>query len=151
MKPFGRRKCVSCRKLFVPDARNRRHQRCCGKASCRQERKAASDRRWRGKPQNREYWSGPENTARVRAWQKAHPGYWKRRKKKARVLQVVCAPEAFVRERDNSKVLQDVWRMQPPLLLGPISKITGTVLHTDMAEITGQLIANGRALVGPNH
>jgi hypothetical protein len=41
--------------------------------------------------------------------------------------------------------------MQPPLLLGLISKITGTVLHTDMAEITGQLIANGRALVGPNH
>jgi hypothetical protein len=51
----------------------------------------------------------------------------------------------------NPKVLQDVWRMQPPLLLGLISRITGTLLHTDMAEITGQLIANGRALVGPNH
>ena len=151
MKPFGRRKCVSCRKLFVPDARNRRHQRCCGKASCRQERKAASDRRWRGKPQNREYWSGPENAARARAWQKAHPGYWKRRKKRVRVLQVVCAVEPIGREEDNSKVLQDVWRMQPPLLLGLISKITGTVLHTDMAQITGQLIASGRALVGPNH
>jgi hypothetical protein len=151
MKPFVRRKCVSCKKLFVPEARNRRHQRCCGKASCRQARKAASDRRWRGRPENREYWSGPENSARVRAWQKAHPGYWKERKKRARVLQVVCAPEVFALQADNSKVLQDVWRMQPPLLLGLISKITGTVLHTDMAEITGQLIANGRALVGPNH
>ncbi len=151
MKPFGRRKCVSCKKLFVPDARNRRHQRCCGEPSCRRERKAESDRRWRTKPENREYWSGPENAARARAWQKAHPGYWKRRKKKARLLQVVCAPEAIVGEADKTKVLQDVWRAQPPLLLGLISRITGTVLHTDMAAITGQLIANGRALVGPNH
>ena len=151
MKPSGRRKCVSCKKLFVPEARNRRHQLCCGKTSCRLARKAASDRRWRGKPENREYWSGPENAARVRAWQKAHPGYWKERKKRARVLQVVCATEAVGCEEDNSKVLQDVWRTQPPLLLGLISRITGTVLHTDMAEITGQLIASGRALVGPNH
>jgi hypothetical protein len=151
MKPSGRRKCVSCKKLFVPEARNRRHQRCCGKASCRQERKATSDRRWRAKPENREYWSGPENAARVRAWQKAHPGYWKERRKRAQVLQVICAPEALTLQADNSKVLQDVWRMQPPLLLGLISKITGTVLHTDMAQITGQLIASGRALVGPNH
>jgi hypothetical protein len=151
MKPFGRRKCVSCKKLFVPEARNRRHQRCCGKESCRRARKASSDRRWRGKRENREYWSGPQNAARVRAWQKAHPGYWKGRKKRARVLQVVCAPEVFALQADNPKVLQDVWRMQPPLLLGLISRITGTLLHTDMAEITGQLIANGRALVGPNH
>ena len=151
MKRRGRRKCVSCKKLFVPEARNRRHQRCCGKVRCRQERKAASDRRWRGRPENQEYWSGPENAARVRAWQKANPGYWKRRKKKARVLQVVCAPEVIALQADSLKVLQDVWRMQPPLLLGLISRITGSVLQHDMAQITGQLIANGRALVGPNH
>jgi len=73
MKPSGRRKCVCCKKLFMPDARNRRHQRWCAKASCRQARKTASDRRWRGRPENREYWSGPESAARVRAWQKAQP------------------------------------------------------------------------------
>ena len=151
MKPRSRRKCVSCKKLFVPEARNRRHQRCCAKVSCRQERKAASDRRWRSRPENREYWSGPENAARARAWQKAHPDYWKKRKKRARVLQVVCADQPIDLQEDNYKVLQDVWRMQPPLLLGLISRITGTVLHTDMAQITGQLIASGRALVGPNH
>ena len=89
-------------------------------------------RRWRGRPENREYWSGPENVARARAWQKEHPNYAKGRKK--RVV-----------------VLQNVWQTQPPLLLGLISRITGSVLQHDMAEITGQLIANGRALVGPNH
>jgi hypothetical protein len=151
MKPRSRRKCVSCKKLFVPEARNQRHQRCCAGVSCQRERKAASDRRWRSRPENREYWSGPENAARARAWQKAHPGYWKKRKKRARVLQVVCAAQPVGLEKDEPKVLQEVWRMQPPLLLGLISKITGTVLHTDMAQITGQLIASGRALVGPNH
>ena len=151
MKPRGRRKCVCCKKLFVPDARNGRHQRCCATVSCRRELQAASDRRWRSQPQNREYWSGPENAARARAWQKAHPGYWKKRKKSARVLQVVCATEPIGLVEDKPKVLQDVWQMQPPLLLGLISKITGTVLHTDMAQSTGQLIASGRALVGPNH
>jgi len=151
MKPGGRRKCLWCNKLFVPDPRNLRHQRCCGKVICRRQRKAGSDRRWRGKPENREYWSGRENAARARAWQKAHPNYWKGRKKRVRVLQVVCAVEPIDCEEDSPKVLQDVWRMQPPLLLGLISKITGSVLHTDMAQITGQLIASGRALVGPNH
>ena len=151
MKPRGRRKCLCCKKLFVPDARNRRHQRHCAKAACQQTRTAAAVRRWRGRPENRKYWHGDHNAARARAWQKANPGYWKRRKKRARVLQVVCGPEVFALQADNPKVLQDVWRMQPPLLLGLISKITGSVLQHDMAQITGQLIASGRALVGPNH
>jgi len=150
MKPRGRRKCLCCKKLFLPDPRNQRHQRHCAKGSCQKERKAASDRQWRGRPENREYWSGPENAARARSWQKANPGYWKRRKKRAAFLQVVCGTEPNEEQRDNVKVLQDVWRAQPPILLGLISKITGTVLQADMAQITGQLIASGRALVGPN-
>jgi hypothetical protein len=59
--------------------------------------------------------------------------------------------ETIERQGDNPEVLQNVWRTQPPLLLGLISKITGSVLQHDMAQITGQLIASGRALVGPNH
>ena len=94
---------------------------------------------------------GPENAVRARAWQKAHPNYWKGRKKRAVVLQNVCRLKVVAVEQDNSEVLQNVWRTQPPLLLGLISKITGSVLQHDIAQITGQLIASGRALVGPNH
>jgi hypothetical protein len=151
MKPFGRRKCLGCKKLFVPDPRNRRHQRHCGKLACQQTRSMAAVRRWRGRPENRAYWSGPENAARARAWQKEHPNYYKGRKKRVVVLQNVCRLEAVAVEQDNPKVLQNVWQTQPPLLLGLISRITGSVLQHDMAQITGQLIANGRALVGPNH
>jgi hypothetical protein len=151
MKPFGRRKCVSCKKLFVPDPRNRRHQRHCGKPACQKTRNTAAVRRWRGRAANRQYWSGPDNAARARAWQQANPEYWKRPKKRAIVLQHVCRTEAIDGQGDKLEVLQNVWRTQPPLLLGLISKITGSVLQHDMAEITGQLIASGRALVGPNH
>jgi hypothetical protein len=151
MKPLGRRKCLCCKKLFAPDPRNRRHQWHCGKPACQQTRSTAAVRRWRGRAENREYWSGPENAVRARAWQKAHPNYWKGRKKRAVVLQNVCRLKVVAVEQDNSEVLQNVWRTQPPLLLGLISKITGSVLQHDMAQITGQLIASGRALVGPNH
>jgi hypothetical protein len=111
---------------------------------------AGAVRRWRGRPENRKYWHGEDNAARARAWQKANPGYWKRRKKRGRVLQIVCGAQLDEQQEDDSEVLQNVWRTQPPLLLGLISKITGTVLQHDMAQITGQLIASGRALVGPN-
>jgi hypothetical protein len=151
MKPRGRRKCLCCNKLFVADPRNQRHQRYCAKQSCQKTRGTAAVRRWRGRPENRQYWSGPENAARARAWQKANPQYWKRRKKRVVVLQNVCQMEAIVKQQDSSEVLQNVWRTQPPLLLGLISRITGSILQHDMAQITGQLIASGRALVGPNH
>src|ERR1700677_490894 len=105
MKPLGRRKCLCCKKLFVPDPRNRRHQWHCAKAACQQTRTAAAVRRGGGRPETRKYWHGDDNAARARAWQKAHPGYWKCRKKRARVLQVVCAVKVVVLEQDNPEVL----------------------------------------------
>ena len=78
MKPYRKRKCLHCRELFRPDPRNLRHQRYCSKLACRQASKAASQRRWLGKAQNRNYFRGAINGQRVRAWRAAHPGYWKR-------------------------------------------------------------------------
>ena len=151
MSPRSRRKCLCCKTLFIPDPRNRHHQRHCSKLECQQVRNTAASRRWRARPENRDHWLGEWNAARVREWQKAHPGYWKKRKKKGAVLQNVCCAQGTGDKEDKPEVLQDVWTAQPPLLLGLISKITGSVLQHDMAQVTGQLIASGRALVGPNH
>ena len=41
-----RRKCKCCLKLFLPDPRNRRHQRYCSVPRCRAASKAASQARW---------------------------------------------------------------------------------------------------------
>ena len=70
-----RRKCRHCGQLFRPDPRNLRHQRYCSAKECRRASKAASQRRWLAKTENRDYFSGPEQVARVRIWRDAHPGY----------------------------------------------------------------------------
>ena len=60
-----RRKCRHCGQLFRPDPRNLRHQRYCSAKECRRASKAASQRRWLAKAENRDYFSGPGQVARV--------------------------------------------------------------------------------------
>ncbi len=74
-----RRKCLNCGRLFRPDPRNRRHQRYCSAPDCRKASKAVSHARWLSKPQNRDYFCGPEHAVRVRAWRAANPGDARRR------------------------------------------------------------------------
>ena len=62
-----RRKCRHCGQLFRPDPRNLRHQRYCSAKECRRASKAASQRRWLAKAENRDYFRGPEQMARVTA------------------------------------------------------------------------------------
>ena len=82
-----RRKCRHCGQLFRPDPRNLRHQRYCSAKECRRVSKAASQRRWLAKAENRDYFRGPEHVARVRAWRTAHPGYAREKSSRRRALQ----------------------------------------------------------------
>jgi hypothetical protein len=61
-----RRKCKCCRRLFVPDPRNLRHQCYCSQPLCRAASKAASQARWLARPQNQDYFRGPGHVARDR-------------------------------------------------------------------------------------
>ncbi len=72
-----RRKCRHCKKFFIPDPRNAKRQHYCREAPCRAASKAASQRRWLSKPENRDAFKGPEHVARVQRWRDAHPGYAK--------------------------------------------------------------------------
>ena len=65
-------KCANCHQRFRADARNAWHQRYCKEAACRAASKAASQRRWLDKPENHDYFCGPEQVARVRAWREEH-------------------------------------------------------------------------------
>lgn len=78
MDGIKRCKCVNCHQAFRPEPRNAWHQRYCGASACRAASKAASQRHWLAKPENREYFRGPEHVERVRAWRQAHPGYSRR-------------------------------------------------------------------------
>jgi hypothetical protein len=63
-----RRKCKCCRRLFVPDPRNLRHQCYCSQPPYRAASKAASQARWLARPQNQDYFRGPDHVARVKDW-----------------------------------------------------------------------------------
>ena len=137
----------------MPDARNRQRQRYCAKVLCRRASKAASQRRWVSQPANADYFRDAENAARARAWQAAHPGYWKKRRLRALVvLQEDCrtqaAPAAQVTVPDDGVVLQDDWLRQPPLLIGLIAHLAGVTLQEDIAAMTGRLLAIGHAVLG---
>jgi hypothetical protein len=153
MYPAGERKCACCEVFFTPDARNRVRQRYCAKGSCRRASKAASQQRWLSRSENTNYFRDVENAARVRAWQAAHPGYWKKRRKRpGGVLQDDCppqpAPAQQVAASDGGAVLQEDWQRQPPLVIGLIAHLAGFTLQEDIAAMTGRLIAKGQAVLG---
>lgn len=70
-----RKTCANCQLLFRADARNAWHQQYCKEPACRAASKTASQQRWCAKPENRDYFRGPDNVARVRTWREQHPGY----------------------------------------------------------------------------
>ena len=74
-------------------------------------RNTAASRRWRARPENRDHWLGEWNAARVREWQKAHPGYWKKRKKKGAVLQNVCCAQGTGDKEDKPE--SDIEKEEP--------------------------------------
>ncbi len=157
MKPEPRRcKCLHCRKLFVPDARNRGRQKYCADPACRQASKAASQRRWASQPQNRDYFRGPAHVRRVQQWRQEHPGYWQHPAQKSRrTLQETClvqppgavavAPEAW--PEPSGPALQDLCRVPTPLLVGLIAQFSDTALQEDIVTFTRRLIAKGQTIL----
>ena len=121
--------CLHCRKKHACDPRNRRQQCYCGKPECRRASKAASQRRWVGKPENENYFRGAENIERVRQWRKEHPGYWRRKKS------------------GKQDALQDLCRSQPALLVGIISMMTGHGLQEDIAASARSFLTRGEDIL----
>ena len=152
MHSKGSCQCQHCGEFFVPDARNRTRQRVCGKPPCRKARKAQTQRRWRQRPDNADYFRGSHHVERVQAWRRAHPGYWRRGRKGSGALQDTLIAQVAVQrretEQDDGAALQDAWDAQPPLLVGLISHLAGSALQADIAEMTRRLHSRGRAVLG---
>lgn len=145
-----RTRCRHCGELFRADARNHGRQKYCAKPQCRRAGKAARQRRWLDQPQNRDYFRGPQNAARARAWQRAHPHYWKQHRRiKQRVLQDAWSAQASdLPEQSVSLALQDVCRAQAPVLIGLIAHLSDSLLQEDIATASRRLLQRGRDLLG---
>src|SRR3990172_6412266 len=129
-------KCLSCNKLFRADARNARHQKYCCEPNCRKASKAASRCAWLAKPDNQDYFRGPENVVRVQAWRAAHPQYWRRpagqRAQKLVALQDVCHTQPIEITHDSESLL-------PPALKD--------TLQDDMVRSTRRLVELGQDIL----
>lgn len=142
-------KCLCCGDIFTVDVRNRGRQKYCPKRPCRAAGKAARQRRWLGKPENRDYFSGPEHVQRVRVWRAQHPGYWRAHRRGRRValqdalkLQVVEPTEDLA-----CRALQDALRSQGPVLIGLIAHLSDSALQEDIASTTRRLLELGQDIL----
>jgi hypothetical protein len=141
MEKIEKKKCCNCRRLFLPDHRNKNKQEYCDRAPCRKASKAASQKKWLSKPENADYFLGPENIERVQKWRQKTPGYWKRKKNKI-ALQDLLALQIAENNKDNDQfdvqsenhALQDLLISQPAVIIGLISNITGSALQDDIAR-----------------
>lgn len=157
MRPKRTRACCHCREAFVPDRRNRDRQRYCGREKCRRASKAASQRRWLNKPENRDHFRGKANVERVQRWRQKHPGYWKSSRQKT---DPAPKEEWSTQDVDNQGVkpsrdlvtedqpLQDLSVSQLLVLAGLISMITGSTLQDHIAEMLRRLEDRGRDVLG---
>jgi len=138
-----KRKCKHCNNYFQPDHRSGVRQKFCTKAACRKASKAESQRRWRHMPQNRDYFKGPLNVARVRRWRESHPGYWRKPPQPQNTLQdslPVKIVDSMAVAQDLAKdALQDVLSAQDLVLLGLFAQLSGSALQDDIAAYARRL------------
>ena len=145
-------KCLQCNEEFVADPRNRWHQRYCRKPACQRASKADSQRRWTGKPGNKTYFSGAENTERVRVWRLANPNYRRKKISAAEsVLQDVLNPQVAAIELVTPplprSVLQEICFLQPSLIVGLISIMTGQGQQEDIATSARLFVTRGEDIL----
>jgi hypothetical protein len=137
MKRNKKKKCRHCRRLFVPDPRNHDKQGYCGRSACRTASKSASQKKWLNKPENKNYFKGPDHVKRVQEWRKKNPGYWKRSRSKNALqdrLIVQDIENTGGIEQKNASALQDFLLAQPPVIIGLISNFIGSPLQDEIAN-----------------
>ncbi len=133
----GTRKCLHCHTFFKPDPRTKGCQTFCSLPDCQQASKKASQKKWLQKPQNLNYFRGPENVQRVRLWREKNPGYSKRPQIASptpKPLQETLISQD-TEKKEETKVLkqdplQDLILAQPSVLIGLIAHLTGSTLST---------------------
>lgn len=149
-------KCPCCTEVFRADRFNRHHQKFCSKEECQKASKRESQRRWLAKPENQEHFRGSAHVERVRRWREQHPGYWRRRRKQSpRALQEIATSEPVavetLVEADPqhlfSRTLQDIARVQTPLLVGLMSQWIDSALQDDIVGFARRMVAKGQDLL----
>lgn len=146
-----KRKCKHCSDFFSPDHRNARRQKFCTKPECRKASKAASQRKWFERPENKDYFKGPYHVQRVQLWRKDHPDYWRKVPDKINALQDSLNPylkaEQEVTANLAKTALQDILTSQPAVIIGFIAQLTGSTLQDDIALVARRMRQLGNDII----
>jgi len=134
----------------VPDHRNRKRQKYCDRALCRKASKAASQKKWLSKPENKNYFCGSDNVKRVQEWRQNNPGYWKPAERSS-ALQDPLTTQPVENKEDNGQIdaqpLQDLLTAQPPVIVGLISNLIGSALQDDIANTLLRMQQSGQEIL----
>ena len=163
--PTQKPKCQNCKRVLHPDHRNVSRQRFCSKPECRHASKVDSQRRWLQKPENVDYFRGPDNVKRVQLWRQANPGYWRRPPPEVSAepdaLQEPLMPQEIETqflsegvEKPELEVappepdaLQETFFLQPTVVVGLIAHLSGLALQEDIAGVARRLQQLGRDIL----
>jgi hypothetical protein len=145
-------KCLHCNEDYHRDPGNGGRQSYCVKPVCQQASKAASQRQWLSRPENRDYFRGAENCERVRLWRLANPGYRRNKRPPIKsVLQEPLIPQAVEDEPVAipvaPSVLQEILFVQPAMFVGLISVLTGYGLQEDIAASARSFLIRGEDIL----
>jgi hypothetical protein len=98
-------------------------------------------------PQNRDYFSAPENVVRVEQWREKNPGYWERKKSQKSVslfegpLQETLSAKAVTGKGFSSDLiqnaLQDSLSAKTLVIIGFDTQLNKIALQ-DIIDVTGQ-------------
>ena len=152
MKSPTKFKCLHCNEIHSCEPRSRGRQRYCPASDCRRASKAESQRRWLSRPENENYFRGADHVGRVRQWRAEHPGYWRKK---------IPEPDGALQEISNSQAvekevieppeprgaLQEICFLQPALLVGLVSILTGYALQEDIASSVRSLLDRGEDIL----
>jgi hypothetical protein len=146
-----RRKCRHCLELFKLDPRNAAKQKYCSKPECQRASKSASQRKWLTKPENKNYFQGPDNIRRVQEWRKRNPGYWRENRPGSAPLQDHSNSETMEKRGDTENLtahaLQDLLSAYQPVLLGFLAHFTGFTLQDDIVNFGRRLQQLGQDIL----
>lgn len=151
MRTTRKRKCKHCCQLFYPDPRNAKKQEYCSHPACRKISKTASQRKWRAKIENRDYFSGPDNVKRVQEWRKRNPGYWRKRQMSEEPLQDHLSLKTTTRQDVIAQLtlnaLQDLLSAQDVVFLGLLAQLSGSALQDDIVTCGRRLQQLGQDIL----
>lgn len=105
-----RKTCPYCFIEFTPHPKVGDRQVCCGRESCKRQRKKDADRKWRKK--NPDYFKCRYQTY-IKPWLEKHPGYLKDYRRKKKNIFSVCNIDiqdelTYAKTMSSSKYLYDI-------------------------------------------